>query len=615
MSDFTPLCSEVSHSPFLVLDIESKDGDTQKAGFTRPFMVGVFDGVNYYSFFDEPNMKEPWETRFFSCGGCIDKVMRFILQPKFRGYNIYAHNAGRFDFLFLLPWIRTCSDWLFEILPVASSIQLLTVKDRNRNGEADWKFLDSLRLIPTTLDKAAKSFGLPGKLSHDLNLEERDPRWEEYNREDCVQLFGILEKFHHYVEKVLEGEVGITAPSTAIKLIRRKFLKEPIARHEETHEFIRAGYYGGRVEPFETVGKNLRYYDFNSSYPAAMLQPMPGGKSYRGRGKPPERFAKSGWIGFVKCDVRVPSTLHIPPLPIRGDGLSAPNKLIFPTGNLSGTWEWEELSMAVEYGCEIVRWDYSVWYSPVYLFRDFVLELYSYRDKSKPGYTQGMADIAKILMNSAYGKFGMKTERRKIWHRDDPELPTDAVPVNGDENSVVWASEEVVDAPYIMPQVSARVTALGRVALYRGMMQAIERGGKVYYCDTDSIITDAELESSTELGKLKDEIPEYSGKIQGKFIGPKMYILESDPEFLKVKAKGIQKPRGASVTSYREMVEKLVAGEEVSQLRLEKIGSMARRDFLTGPQMIDIKKRLLPDRAKRIINEDGTTSPYNIKMW
>ena len=38
-----PLTSSVKRKKFCVYDIESKHDDTQKAGFTRPFLVGTYD--------------------------------------------------------------------------------------------------------------------------------------------------------------------------------------------------------------------------------------------------------------------------------------------------------------------------------------------------------------------------------------------------------------------------------------------------------------------------------------------------------------------------------------------------------------------------------------------
>jgi hypothetical protein len=636
LEELTPLTGPVKRRPFLVLDIESKDGDTQNAGFTRPFMVGVYGLTGsknvppvYHPFFDGTEGGDPME-RYWQPGGCVDRAMRFVLQKRFRGHHIYAHNAGRFDFLFLLPWLMQIGvdlGFRFSIIPVASSIQVLDVwrgkeaADGTMKRHHVWRFLDSYRLIPTSLDKAAKSFGMKGKVSHDLHMVETDPSWVTYNGQDCSELYGVLEKFHNYIENVLLGEVGVTAPATAMKIFRRNYLKRPLPRSVGTHDFVRLGYFGGRTEPFDREGENLRYYDINSSYPAAMREVMPAGESTVWEGPPPERF-KEQRLGFVEADVFVPD-MHIPVLPVRAES----GKLIFPTGNIRGVWEWDELQLAMEEGAQVVRWGKSAWFEPLPIFRDFVVDLYKYRDKSRPDYDPGLAEVVKVMLNASYGKFGMKTLRKKLYLFDDPNMPAHARPLTSTPDSLIYVAEEETDACYIMPQIAARVTALGRIRLYRYMKQACckdcwpmrcscGRNEIVCYTDTDSILTPTTMATGPALGDLKDELVEESGRLKGRFFGPKVYILSTKiPEFpwegdffMKTKAKGIER-------STREKIETLTRGGTIYQKRLEKVGTLARAGFTRGPRMVDAPKRFLETDGKRMFNEDGTTSPHKVAMW
>lgn len=609
MADFTPLTGAVKRKPFVVLDIESKDGETQKAGFTRPFMVGLYNGKRFAPFFDSTTGGD-WQARYWSDGGCVDRAMRALLTKRYQGYHIYAHNAGRFDYLFLLPWLMGPGEKLgyrFSVLPVASSILCLDVW-HVANKWKKWRFLDSYKLIPSSLDKIAKTFDLDGKLKHDLDLPETDPRWLEYNRVDCEQLYDVLVKFHHYIEDVLCGEVGMTAPATAMRLYRREYLPGPLPRNEDTHEFVREGYFGGRVEPFVREGEGLYYYDLNSSYPAAMCSPMPGGLATWWYGEPPKRFTHGSRIGFCRVDVHVPD-MPIPPLPVRASkeiGLSH-TKLIFPVGNLTGVWEWSELQSALAVGCTIESWHTSVWYEPVDMFGPYVSDLYKYRDKASPDYDAGLESVVKIMLNSTYGKFGMKTLRRKILRWDDPELPEDAMPASPDPDSPIWYVDEECDAAYVMPQIAARVTALGRVRLYEVMQQALRLGGQVYYCDTDSVITDVELPTGTGLGELKDEFPVHGGRLHGEFIAPKVYLLTADG-FEHTKAKGV---RNRSL----ERVRALRDGLTIYEKRLEKVGSLARKGFARGPRMVNTPRTMLLGAGKRESTEGVLTLPYHVDMW
>lgn len=651
MSFLAPLEGPARRRPFVVCDIESKDGNSQRPGFTRPFLVGLYDGAAYSPFFDTSG-EGYWRERYFWEGGCVDRFMREVLRKKYLGKHVYAHNAGRFDYLFLLPWLMRSGEKLgyrFSVIPVSSSIQVLDVwrvSDRLQtmaeeatlegdhkaakryvgNKWRRWRFLDSFKLIPTSLDKAAKGFGLAGKLEHDLALPEWHPSWPVYNGQDCRELFGVLEKFHHYVEEVLLGEVGITAPATSVKLFRRRFLKRAIPRSEETHSFVRDGYFGGRVEVFRSKGERLRYYDLNSSYPRAMLEPMPVGEGVVWEGKPPARFLKSH-IGFVECEIEVPE-MEIPPLPIRGKkSLGLPEgKLLFPVGNLRGIWEWGELELAIERGCKIHRFLRSVWYEAGPLFQEFVETLYRYRDKSQPDYDPGLAEVVKIMLNSAYGKFGMRTRRKKVYRFDDPNLPEDAVPASPDPESPIWYAEEEVDAPYIIPQIAARVTAIARVQLYRQVfIPTLDQGGNLFYTDTDAGVVDVVLPTGTALGELKDEFPEHSGNLTGEFVGPKLYLLSAPgSDFKKTKAKGVERKReeNGKKFSAKEIearferdVRKLASGGTLYQRRLEKVGTLARSGFQRGPREIMVPRRILPDQGKRILLPDGSTRPYRVEMW
>lgn len=607
MSKLAPLTAAVRSIPFIVLDIESKDGASRtRPGFTRPFMVGVYDGESYQEFRDAKPHEGRWQTRYWWDDGCVAQAMRHILSKGYSGHRIYAHNAGRFDYLFLLPWLLEEGDKLgyrFNIIPVSSSIQLLDVWKEGPTGKKQytWRFLDSYKLIPTSLDRAAKSFGLEGKKTHDLSLHEFDPSWSDYLKQDCVELYKVLERFHDYIENVLGGEVGITAPSTSMKLYRRRYLKHSIPRSPDSHDFIREGYVGGRVEVFQAKGEGLRYYDINSSYPRAMLDPMPAGEAVRWEGEPTSMLREC--VGFVRCNVYVPD-LEIPPLPTHDPDNG---KLIFPVGKLSGVWEWGELQQAMSMGVEVDEWKESYWYAPQYLFKDFVDDLYKYRDKSSRSYDQGLADVCKIMMNSLYGKFGMKTNRRMIYRYDDPELPENATPANNDPDCPVWFAEKTIDAPYVMPQISARITALARVRLLQAMLLAVENGGRVFYCDTDSVITDAVLPTSPHLGDLKDEYPGQSGQLKGRFLGPKLYVLSCD-EWEKVTAKGFEE-RTVS------LIDRLVAGETVYQKRLEKVGTLARHGFMRGPRMVMVPRTLREGKEKREALPDGSSRPWRLNMW
>jgi hypothetical protein len=663
---------------FITVDIESKAGDTQEAGFTRPFLVGIYDGVNYVEFRNEPHIdKRHWKRRHFLPGGCIDKALNYILSDRYRGYQVYAHNGGSFDHLFWLAWLkRNLDEYSFEVVPVQSSIQKITVtrrQDENLNkrkkAKCSWTFLDSMKLFPSSLDKMLQTFKLEGKVRHDLSMHESDPRWSIYLRQDCVGLYEALVQFHELIENRLGGEVGMTAPSTAMKLFRRRFLgrgevPDNIPRHAHfpgckdrfkkklepkdcigcCHEFIRRAYYGGRTEPFRMRGTGLHYYDLNSSYVAAMREAMPAGhRIIEDNPKSIDWKRHENFVGFAECDVQIPEDCYIPPLPHRAPS----GKLIFPTGRFRGVWDLDELKLLDHPRVQgrVLKVHKVVWFKKVFLFRDMVSDLWKLRDTSRKDFDESMSQLAKLMGNSTYGKFGQKRERTQISFRREEATAEECFlclkpatrsglcdecegskPATGDPEDDVWYQRKRVDAPYIIPQIPAHIATLARIALWRYMVMALDLGGRLYYSDTDSIITDVILPSSKELGALKDEYPGH--ELDGIFIQPKVYMIEeseaswmrrdpnvwrADPNLdastldgalprlkEKVTMKGF--PRDVRT---KASLKKLQRGETVAFSRLEKVRSLARTRFWHAPDMIEVKKSFRTEYDKRVLLADG----------
>jgi len=667
-----PLEGPVKRARFLVFDIESKAGDTQVPGFTRPFMCGFFDGEKFFGFRNLASTNAlPWETRHIAKGGCVDRFLSLLFNRKntYIDTAIYAHNGGNFDFLFLLAWLRARPQFDFAIVPIQSTIQVLKVWRRGKKREGCWTFLDSLKLLPMSLAKACTALGIPGKTDLPLKTHENSRLWEEYNERDNRALYEVLLRTHDLVEDKLGGEVGITTPSTAMRLFRRKYLAHGLApmmipRHLHwkacnddaclgcLHSWVRDGYYGGRTEIHRMKGKNLKYYDLNSSYPASMMFTMPAGNKIEADTYEPERYAKK-YTGFVECTVYIPPECEIPPLPFRAES----GKLLFPSGMFAGTWSTEELELLNHPRVKghVVSVVKCVWYRRVSVFVDMVTDLYKYRDKSLPGYDSGLSTLAKLILNALYGKFGMKEERESIILVDEGEKPPqNAKPAGGDVSIGIWYETKIQSPCYVIPQIAAHITALARVRLWHVMCSALDRGGKLYYCDTDSVITDVELPTGNELGALKDEYP--GEPLDMEFLQPKVYTVFKKIAFEGVHTVECSDPAGGTGPAGEPMPDPACKGcsntkvtmkglpgrfrtpanmlhllsggcDEHKQKtkdcdkcgvvefeRLEKIRSLARKGFRTPPEMVGVKKRIVSEYDKRIRLPDGGTSPIVLGM-
>lgn len=640
-----PLRGKPKSRIIATIDIETRQ-------WVHPYAVGFYDGSEYRDFLGED---------------CIAQALRFVLQPKYIGYWIYAHNGGNFDFTFFLRRLLSRDmerRYKTEITPIGSCMFRVDVyeldgagdkKSTMRNKRVKWTFIDSARLMPIRLNDLGETFGIGKKVELSMSYDElAAPKnralMQSYLKQDCILLYKAVDKIQQTINK-LGGQIGPTLPSTSLDLFRRRFLREYIFtnRHfagcedhgkkpEESkcpgcgHDFIRKAYYGGRAEIFRmkfepSPGHERAFlYDVNSMYPACMLEAMPVGPGVVAEGPHVnEAFVyKNAKLktGIVDCAVYVPEGCYLPPLPIKQRG----GKLIFPVGRFRGTWDTAELTLLKEVGGRIENVYKSVWFDEATIFTGFVKNIYKYRDKALPTWNKGMDWIAKILLNAAYGKFAMKEERsRFIIHPEEIEGLT---PI--DFTADIWSEDVRVSPTYIVPQLAVHITALARRQLWSILNGVLKEGGRIYYCDTDSVVcSGARLPTGKQLGALKLE----NTITRAEFVLPKLYLIETEEESakkkrearLKVKAKGM----GPGIRvgdnlgdddldgqlSEREFFEMVKNGMPIQRHRLTKFRE-ALSDFirkkLDFPRVISSPKTIQSSYDKRQVLDDFDTVPIHM---
>ena len=635
-----PIKGKPQKRRFATIDIEATD-------WVNPYAVGFYDGDEYFDFLGPD---------------CIDRALRFVLQPQYRGRWIYAHNGGNYDFLFFVRRLLEREmerNFKTEITPIGSCMFRVDVFEMDRRGEKKstaeektvrWTFIDSARLMPIRLNDLGETFSIGKKVElqmsyNELALPENRPVMRDYLRQDCVLLYRAVEKIQDTINK-LGGQIGPTLPATALDLFRRRYLREYIHTNRHfsgcpdrgkppkdsdckgcAHEFIRGAYYGGRSEIFRmffkpSKGHEKAYlYDVNSMYSACMLEAMPVGPGYVVDEEVDEAFIYRNAklkTGIVDCDVYVPN-VYLPPLPVRAEN---GGKLIFPVGRFRGTWDTAELTLLREVGGRVEKVHKSIWFDQASIFTGFVHAIYKYRDKGSPSWNKGMDWIAKILLNSAYGKFAMKEERtRYVVHPEEIEglTPVDLV-------SDIWTEDVRVSPSYIVPQLAVHITALARRMLWIILRDVVASGGRVYYCDTDSVIcSGAQFPTGKALGALKLE----ETITRGEFVLPKLYLIQTESmnpkkkreKDIKVRAKGMgpgirlgesgDDPLDGQL-SEAEFVDIVRAGAPVMRNRLTKFRE-ALLDFsktkLTFPRVIPTKKEIQSEYDKRIVLDDYDTAP------
>lgn len=450
----------------------------------------------------------------------------------------------------------------------------------------------------------------------------------------------------------------------------------------------RHAFFGGRTNctklyyEADTLNQEkIRYLDVCSLYPWACKYgrfPVRHPEIITGDDCPQDL---NGIDGIVKVTILPPPDLYHPVLPVRIQG-----KLFFPlcktcaeTGNnqtcvhtprqrqLQGTWVVDEIKLAISKGYTLVKvhevWKYAMQgnddkalftkYINKFLklkqeasgwpewvkseadkdkyIEDFELREGIHLDRDQIRKNPGFRALAKLMLNSFWGKFGQRnTLSKTTFVKTKEELTSlmlnpnitinDVLPITNDVLLVNWNEEENAILPSTMTSVvvAAYVTSIARMKLYNYLDTLGER---VLYFDTDSVIFaerpgDTPLPTGDFLGDLTDELEEYG---KGSFIdmfvsgGPKNYAyrvrVKGAEEYKYVcKVKGINLNHKNSLqVNFNKLKQMVVENpEERVILRGTRISRTKNMDVLTKPERKTY--RVVYSKRRRIENFD--TLPF-----
>ena len=283
-----------------------------------------------------------------------------------------------------------------------------------------------------------------------------------------------------------------------------------------------------------------RYVDFCSLYPSVQYY-----KNYP-VGHPdkifnPVKYNKD-WYGLIKCKVLPPRGLYHPVLPYRVKCGQA-EKLMFPLCRtcaenksqiecdhapderfLIGTWTTDEVNKAIEKGYSVVK-VYEVWHFEERtdkLFQEYIktflkikLETSPHNYKINKEYKKavfekygivlekiepnpGMRAIAKLCLNSLWGKFGQRNNMRQTkFVTEVAEFYKILLDDTLEVQNLVFLNDEMVEMRYIQKDafvdnsfdtnifVACFTTSSARLMLFDKLDYL---GDQVLYYDTDSIV-------------------------------------------------------------------------------------------------------------------------------
>jgi len=475
--------------------------DSETEGFKyrripRPFIWGAYNGEQYREFSSTTEFLE------FICDiECI----------------VYAHNGGKFDWMFLINELEQ-----FQPLMVISG-RLAKFKI----GKAE--FRDSYNILPVPLaaykkDEIDYALFEPGI----RDIPENARKIREYLRGDCVYLYQLISDFQR------EYGNGLTLAGCAMKKWQKIAEVKAPETSAEFYETISPFYYGGRVECFKIgpIDTQFKVIDINSAYPFAMMQNHAYGNSYDTSNALPTSRAYTE-RAFIK--LRGISKGALPYRDIVG-------ALTFPSDDIERVYTitgWEFLA-AVDTRT-LLNWEILevIHFADSINFRDYVNYFYEMKANAAKGSPEYI--YAKLFLNSLYGKFGSNPEKYEEFTIVRPQYIEAATCDNYDYCADLgkWAllSKPLAEHKqrYYNIAVAASVTGFVRAYLWR----AINKCKGVLYCDTDSIACEDSGDLAlhpTDLGAWDLEAECDYGGIAGK----KLYAFHIKDGGFKKASKGVR---------------------------------------------------------------------------
>jgi hypothetical protein len=338
-----------------------------------------------------------------------------------------------------------------NLIPIKheGNLKALSIKYNNKRLQ----FKDSLLLLPSSLKELGLSFNcttqkemfpvlfnnynyigpIPDfKYFVNIELNDYNTHFSEYLNNnkiwnfkeesikycinDCVVLHEILCKFNELIYKLYKLNINdyLTLPSLTVAMFRSKYLIENTipGLAGEIFNDIKQSYTGGAVDmyiPSNESNEMVFAYDVNSLFPSIMLNnPMPVGKPVYFQGD--IRKFDPNAFGFFYAEVKSPGHLDHPIIQLHHKVDNA-IRTISPLGSFKMMIFSEEMYNAEKHGYTFnVLWGYT--FDKGFIFKDFVNDLYDLRLQfSKP---DPMNYIAKLLMNSLYGRFAMSDHFNEI---------------------------------------------------------------------------------------------------------------------------------------------------------------------------------------------------------
>lgn len=502
----------------------------------------------------------------FRYGNNIDDFIEFCAYSR-ENYKLWFHNL-KFDIIYLLNylfthnfrWIESSKDkadntftTLITDMGQVYSITIYFTVKKNYVNKVD--IYDSLKIFPNfSVERVAEGFNLPIR-KLEIDYDEHRPVGHVLTGQEIDYIRNDVEIMARALKEMFDrGLTKMTIASDAFNNFKDNFIvgfrkKFPILPPEVDKD-IRRSYKGGftylnDVWAEKPVGNGITL-DVNSLYPSCMCSPypLPYGRPQFFQGKYEPDIKYPLYVQTLTCRFEIKKG-KIPSIQVKHSLSFMPNEYIKSSKGeritLNLTKPDYELFLE-QYNVEEIEyvggWKFK---SAVGLFDDYIQYWTEQKIKAGKEGNKPLRQIAKLMLNSLYGRLGLSgTARQKA-------------PYLNSEGIVRFSllPEETRDTVYVA--AAAFITAYGRCKTIR-TSQAIrdftlKKYGqdRYYYSDTDSIhatLSDEDLEELKDTIEIDDFKLGYWSKeaefTRAMYIRQKCYIEEVEGK-LEVTVAGLPK--------------------------------------------------------------------------
>lgn len=439
----------------------------------------------------------------------VGKMLEFMAYHA--KYDFYFHNGSGYDFSYFIPD-------LYKIMRHHTANVQMVRQGQNRiigmQVAFEWNerkycitIRDSLPLLNMSLEKAAKAFApemlkLTGSIDWEKGetYDRHNSRHVDYLHRDCDSLLCVLVHFTALLKETFGISPGWTAGSTAVRAWKAHIPEGHVYYRNKAaiENEVRQAYFGGYVYPGKD--RHLRFgvtsIDVNAMFAHAMKHKkgLPIGTPYETDHFEPD------FAGVYHVIAHVPHTIGYPCIPSR----DTHGFLLWATGDFETTITAEEIVFGQERGCT-----FEILYGFVYTrmehpFNEF-LDLCEKMELQDGGV---LKDLAKLMRNALYGKFGSKLINTTLALTHQVPVDEGYRPVIDEKTGEMIVGlvekEEENDADYIMPIWAVYITMYARLTLFR-LMEAVGVDS-IRYCDTDSVKGDtAAIQAMLATGYIRAE--------------------------------------------------------------------------------------------------------------